>query len=332
MMVLCICEMFQAFTIEGGETGRSQRWNLHLDAVQRYMRACGPAKDLIKSDFDWKLFQNIRFCSLYLSMAKRTHSLFEEPEWLELSRERSKSDPAVALYDIRARVPGLLARCDKLMEHETLYTSDLTSLYNDLYALRCDFGSWTISFGGTLGFATLPQDLNLPQDAFADGQDDVCYTFTDSNHASLRTSCWMMSLAVEGTVLRLLYAYEDYVATASAPFIRPEIERAAYETATNLCRSVHWCCQPSIAQSPYVGNFILKFAKAYFELVGLTNESNWCDAMASAVHTQTQSCHEAAGQKSLLSALSQRPAGDDRFLSGVWLGRNPCQIFIDIAV
>ncbi|KXT02212.1 hypothetical protein AC578_5093 [Pseudocercospora eumusae] len=57
-----------------------------------------------------------------------------------------------------------------------------------------------------------------------------------------------------------------------------------------------------------------------FDLVGLTNESNWCDAMAYAVHTQTQSNHEAAGQKSLLSALSHRPAGDDRFLRCLQLG------------
>ncbi|EME82226.1 uncharacterized protein MYCFIDRAFT_197404 [Pseudocercospora fijiensis CIRAD86] len=120
----------------------------------------------------------LRICRMFQAFT------IEEPEWPELSRERSKSDPTVALYDTRARAPELLARCDKLMEHETLYTSYLNSLYNDLYALRSDFGSWTITFGDTRGFDTLPQDLTLPKGTFADGQDEMCYTFTDSNHAS----------------------------------------------------------------------------------------------------------------------------------------------------
>ncbi|KAK4621439.1 hypothetical protein CLAFUW4_07277 [Fulvia fulva] len=311
MMILRLRELFDTLA---HSTKNDRGWHLHLHAVQQYMKACGP-EDLLKTEYDWKLFQTVRFCSLYLDIARRRASMFERPEWRALTRVRAKIDPGVALYDLRARVPRLLARADAVMESTTLGEGEvrglLGGLYRDQLQLRGDFQDWMETFGKGYETRLLPRDSNLStttSDPF-----DTYYHFKSVSHASQCTTYWMLSLTLDSSILRLLDRYPSF----PSPHTSATLSTEAYTTALNLYRASYWCCQPEVAQSPYVGTFHLEFARAYFERAGYWEEVEQCERMMESVKLSFALQGDEAGRvESLLAALSQKAAAD-RFSRGV---------------
>jgi hypothetical protein len=347
--LLQLCELFDGLSYHKPGI-LNDGWKWHLEAVQRYMRECGP-ENLLQSDYDWQLFQNLRHYTFYADVQHGRPSMFAEPGWLAMTADQAERDPAIALYNLRTHLPGLMARAKALRRKnlqqgptsaETLL--EFERLQTDILWLRTSLGNWMERSGEML---TSPSSSSVRSTFSSTKSSDphrpssiheceilfqASFQFTSVKMASLCTTAWMLCLATNGLHVNLLNnspipASTPASTSASTPTSAPNdatpstlvleaLERDSYVCATNLARCIAWCTQASIAQFPVVGDFHLRFIKAYFQknLPRYAREVQWCEAMSKEIWERTrnnkmlmdypQICHKIAREQawSLLNA------------------------------
>jgi hypothetical protein len=302
--LLQLCELFDGLSYHKSGT-LTDVWKWHLEAVQRYMRECGP-EGLVQSDYDWQLFQNLRHYTFYADVHHSRPSMFSEPAWLAMTAAQAEHDPAVALYNLRTHLPGLMAKV-KLFRHRhpqgtatPQMRREFERLQTDIRWLRTSLGSWMERSGemlsspsSTFSRSIIDLDQKSPSNSTTPQQpsplhecETLCqasFQFTSVKMASLCTTAWMLCLATNDLHMSLLNSVPTLSSSEfpSSTAALGDLQRDSYVCATNLARCVAWCCQDSIAPFPIVGNFHLKFAKAYFQknLPRCAGEMEWCEAM-----------------------------------------------------
>lgn len=296
IMLLRMCELFDALS-NGEATMQHKGWHWHLAAVMDYMRQCGP-KDLLHTDFDWELFQNIRHYTFYFDILRKTSSLFAEPEWLAMTEERAKIDPAVSLYNLRAQLPGLLARVETAVAQWTETPTGTPEmfkafkvLHTDLHWLRTALANWMLTSGDMFKTSDKldPTGPSVDPRAYELDLLRTSFQFSSVEKAGQCTTCWMLCLMVDNAISSLLAAQKSSDLTMiGLNQARAVVERDAYVCATNLCRSLNWCCQVDVARFPSVGLFHLIVVKRYFQKAGLHRELKWCEATGNAIDVRME--------------------------------------------
>jgi hypothetical protein len=312
--LLQMCELFDGLSYHQSGT-LTDVWKWHLEAVQRYMRECGP-EGLLQSDYDWQLFQNLRHYTFYADVHHGRPSMFSEPAWLAMTADQAERDPAVALYNLRAHLPGLMAKVKSFRRRHPQGTAtpqmrrELEHLQTDIRWLRSSLGSWMERSGEMLAAPSsalisrsiIDLDQEIPSNGTTPHQSSqlhecetlfqASFQFTSVKMGSLCTTAWMLCLATNDLHMSLLNSVPTLLSTSTSPsasnmsssstLALADLQRDSYVCATNLARCVAWCCQDSIAPFPIVGNFHLKFAKAYFQknLPRCAREVEWCEAMS----------------------------------------------------
>lgn len=238
IMLLRMCELFDALSY--GSTGLTNKgWNWHLEAVQRYCEACGP-DDLLQTDYDWQLFQNVRHYTFYYDLLHQQASMFAQPRWLLMTAARAQADSAVALYNLRTQVPGLLARVKAAVVQLTLHPADealhasIAALETDLHWLRAALKSWMSERGEILDAGApldmrrcVPGELNFDPDAREYDLLRASLRYSSVEKAAQCTTCWMLCLTVDGALATLLGA-----SAASRPSLPPAAASSTITAAT----------------------------------------------------------------------------------------------------
>jgi hypothetical protein len=285
--LLRMCELFDSLSFQrAGILAKGWKW--HLEAMERYMEECGP-EDLLQNDYDWLLFQNIRHYSFYADVLYQRSSMFAEPRWLAMTTAQATRDPGIALYNLRAQLPGLTAKVrsacqlwSRCTEGSSQMVQDLESLRTDIRWLRHSLASWmensgeVVSSGQMTNMDTTRGNLSTSQ-ALEFQLLRASFHFTSVEKAAQTTTCWMLCMAVNDLHTNVLNSQkilspEDSVALE-------EISRDSYVCATNLARCIDWCSQEEVTQMSVVGDFHLRLIEAYFKKAGHVREVEWCEAM-----------------------------------------------------
>ncbi|KAF2730650.1 hypothetical protein EJ04DRAFT_34818 [Polyplosphaeria fusca] len=243
----------------------------HVQGILRILVQRGPSS--IKTNLSLGIFHGTRYYSLGIGYHIRKGSIFDSPDWLQVTADAAKSDPWVALMDLCICIPRLLERTDKL----TTLAGDaeqFEKIIVDSQLLADRLFEWIVSYEKdgprydkvdvetVEGFARLcDDDLYDPVFAFK--------TFAASTTYLLY---WMSMLIMRSNSFLLVRKFH-----ALEPKQLFLWDRELSEYADCICRAVPYSSRPSAG---YTGRFStltpLVIAKKYFEAKGASKENEWC--------------------------------------------------------
>jgi hypothetical protein len=264
----------------------------HVKGAAQYIQANGPAA--LNSAFGRLLFHANRNSALCLGLVTRKATFFSGARWMKFSAPMAKEDPLVAFYDIAMEIPGLLERTDALAATGGS-SVELIPLCRGICASRSKLDEWLCTRFLNPGRARFTivdiRDLEEFANLCHNSLFRTAFMFSTAQVCILHQFFWICRILLDYSLLKIMRTYGS---TEGVPGLaafttrnEDEIDREMYVAATDFCRTLPYCCEPSTASIGRIGPFLLRVAQSYFEVAGHCAELEWCLALRSILESCT---------------------------------------------
>ncbi|RMY62534.1 hypothetical protein D0865_00365 [Hortaea werneckii] len=292
IMILALCELYASIVdIEPSEPG----WIQHIVGAEQFVLNHQQA---IASDFGELLFHNLRHTALFGGLIRRRASVFAQPQWLRVSRRLGQTDAFVGLYDIGINVPGLLEKSDTVFSNDDPLKA-LRKLHREIAAIRWELDSWLHKHyvgPGKRAFEVVSVE-SFPEFASScrDTTFRTAFSFDRPQICSQHQVYWILCLILDFTLIDI---YRKCVGGEPKPTMEAicgrssqAVQRDAFVTATNYCRTIPYSCEPETGSVGRIGTFLIRTLQSYFEYAGHYRELQWCLSARAVLEPPTVANH-----------------------------------------
>lgn len=269
--MLALCELFDPLA---SNSQKRKGWLSHIEGAQQYL--IRNRTECMASPLGRLLVHNIRHSSLCMGYSNRKAVMFAEPGWLKLTRDISKTDSFIHLYDLAIQIPGILERADLICSRPET-TRVQTQFCNDIAALRLKLTEWSKMYHLAESEPAYKivnvRDMECFAHLCLDRTFQTAFRFQNVQVCNQMQLYWISCMFLDCTLLEIGRRAE------LSGLAVEDIERQIFVTATNFCRSIPYCCELETGSVSRLGNFFLSSVERYFEHHGHCNEAEWCKSV-----------------------------------------------------
>lgn len=264
-------------------------WVQHLYAAPRYMKAIGPGAFDLSKQSEAAVIQSAMLMSFKTSLSLRRKMVLEHDTLRFLCATVAGTiQVPVDLFQwhrIVFPLPGLLEQTDYLM-HAFHEHSDAkcASLVQSLVQLRRELHLFFRTFLHPLTALVIPSDLdsNVEEHRFISSSPvfRFQYHFPSLTVGVTCIMTWLSCLIADCAALRITHRRAE---SRNGPEnAASDLEHTAFDSATQLCQSVHFLSERDNLTYAHTLNMVLGVAGTFFTELGTFEESAWCQACRTA--------------------------------------------------
>ncbi len=281
-----------------------RQWEQHQFATARYLQAVGPKAFDLTNVSQAATVNSVMITNFKISLAFRRTMILKEDisRFLNATTAKTLRMPVDFLqwYRIIFPLPGLLGRADAMSNaDDAAEDSECVELVQRLFQLQQELERHIKSFLGPIIILTAPTSLDpgTEEHRFLSGSSTFPsqYRFPTPLSGIIWISTWLSCLLADCAALRIIHWRLGSGEMSDPAF--SDVERAAIQSATELCRCIHFLSERDSTIYLHTTTTVLRVAATFFDEVGATEESIWC-----------WGCHSAAQHRSdRLSPSRSRP-------------------------
>lgn len=295
IMLLCLYDDSIPLPFQG-ENG----WATHYWGCQQLLGAHGPSFMRIDDPFDRMLFNSLRMPCFFLGVARRKTIAQGRPEWMQLADEMDPDNGTFTrFYRVAMQIPTMLERVDDVLSAR-LPLIALSQLCVDLRSLRQRMVQWYLGMvkRSEKPHWELPELVDIADLVPAPNNEAHLHMASSSIFTQFfryglpkrilqtHTLCAMSCIVLDCSMLRLVNFQPAALHLLSETL--QDIERRAFDQASDLCRSLHhYVTFDGLAYADF-SEFLNDIALNFFEEYGATKELGWCRAIRNAIRIGRQ--------------------------------------------
>lgn len=289
----------------------ARSWTYHIEASAKFVNAVGPEGFTVSKPSDAAVVLSTVILTFKRCLSFRQTMPIDKEILHALCKKIARTMTiAEALFDwlrIFGPLPGLLAQADALMDSNSDTSMlRLAEVMQELVHMRPKMESYinialesviTVEDPDSLDM-TIEEHVVLMSNPLFPRQ----HRFPDLTVSVVCMLCWLAGLIADCTALRIIHKrLPNCTRTAK------EIERGAFDTATQLCQCVRFFSERDSLTYVHAIKTMVALAGAFFAEAGYIEEAAWCRASEAASELRLRRL-EVIRPRTLCRAFNVAPA------------------------